>query len=239
MLIAVAVNIKTNTIGVKMFNHIDHGFVFEDLPAEITDIGRIYTTPTGMKLPSVTTVLNVRDKSGLDEWRKRVGAEEADKILRQAGIRGTAIHQMAEDYVNNKPDWDKDMLPINVYTFNTIKPLLDARLNNIWIQEAPLYSERLSVAGRVDCIAEWDGILSIVDYKTARKPKRLEYIENYLIQESVYAAMFYERTGVPIKQIVTVIAVDHEEPQVFVEQPMNHLHKFLDLRKKFKKMHSF
>jgi ATP-dependent helicase/DNAse subunit B len=107
-------------------------------------------------------------------------------------------------------------------------------MDSIWMQEAPLYSERLSVAGRVDCIAEWDGVLSIIDYKTSRRPKKIEYVQGYFIQESVYAACFFERTGVPIKQIVTVIAVDDNEPQVFIEQTMNHLHKFVALREKYR-----
>ena len=154
--------------------------------------------------------------------------------MNQAALRGTAVHQLAEDYVNNAVDWNKGAMPANLFTFNTIKPLLDQRLDNVWIQEAPLYSERLSVAGRVDCIAEWDGQLSIIDYKTSRRPKKLEYVQSYFIQESVYAAMFFERTGVPIKQIVTVIAVDDNDPQVYIEKPMDHLHKFIALRKKYK-----
>lgn len=221
-----------------MFTHVDHGHVFEELSAKLTDIGRLYTTPSGQVLPSVTTVLGVQDKSGLDAWRKRVGDAEANRVMNQAAVRGTAVHQLAEDYVNNKEDWKAGAMPANLFTFNTIKSLLDERLDNVWIQEAPLYSERLSVAGRVDCIAEWDGQLSIIDYKTSRRPKKVEYVEGYFIQESVYAAMFFERTGVPIKQIVTVIAVDDNDPQVFIEKPMNHLHKFIELRKKYKSIHN-
>lgn len=221
-----------------MFKHVDHGHIFEELSAEITDKGRLYTTPSGAILPSVTTVLGVQDKSGLDAWRKRVGEAEANRVMVQAGARGTAVHQLAEDYVNNKEDWKAGAMPANLFTFNTIKPLLDQRLDNVWIQEAPLYSERLSVAGRVDCIAEWDGQLSIIDYKTSKRPKKLEYVQSYFIQEAVYAAMFFERTGVPIKQIVTVIAVDDNDPQVFIEKPMDHLHKFIELRKKFKSIHN-
>ena len=217
-----------------MFNHVDHGYTLTELEADTTDNGRFYTTPSGEILPSITTVLSVQNKSGLDAWRKRVGEEEANRVMNQAALRGTAVHQLAEDYVNNEKDWKKGAMPANLFTFNTIKPLLDKHLNNVWIQEAPLYSERLSVAGRVDCIAEWDGVLSIIDYKTSKRPKPRKYVESYFIQEAAYAAMFYERTGVPIKQIVTVIAVDDNEPQVFVEKTMDHLHKFVSLRAKFK-----
>jgi genome maintenance exonuclease 1 len=217
-----------------MFNHVDHGFTLEELEADTTENGRFYTTPSGEILPSITTVLSVQNKSGLDAWRKRVGEEEANRVMNQAALRGTAVHQLAEDYVNNEKDWKKGAMPANLFTFNTIKPLLDKRLNNVWIQEAPLYSERLSVAGRVDCIAEWDGVLSIIDYKTSKRPKKREYVESYFIQEAAYAAMFLERTGVPIKQIVTVIAVDDNEPQVYIEKAIEHLPKFIELRKKFK-----
>jgi len=217
-----------------MFNHVDHGFTLEELEADTTENGRFYTTPSGQILPSITTVLSVKNKSGLDAWRKRVGEEEANRVMNQAALRGTAVHQLAEDYVNNEKDWKKGAMPANLFTFNTIKPLLDKHLNNVWIQEAPLYSERLSVAGRVDCIAEWDGVLSIIDYKTSKRPKKREYVESYFIQEAAYAAMFLERTGVPIKQIVTVIAVDDNEPQVYIEKAIEHLPKFIELRKKFK-----
>ena len=217
-----------------MFNHVDHGFTLEELEADTTENGRFYTTPSGQILPSITTVLSVKNKSGLDAWRKRVGEEEANRVMNQAALRGTAVHQLAEDYVNNESDWKKGAMPANLFTFNTIKPLLDKHLNNVWIQEAPLYSEKLSVAGRVDCIAEWDGVLSIIDYKTSKRPKKREYVESYFIQEAAYAAMFLERTGVPIKQIVTVIAVDDNEPQVYNEKAIDHLPKFIELRKKFK-----
>jgi len=176
----------------------------------------------------------MQDKSGLDDWIKRVGEDEAKRITLQAGRRGTAVHDLAEKYVNNDVNWKRGAMPANLFTFNTVKTVLDKHLDNIWTQEAALYSERLSVAGRVDCIAEWDGVLSIVDYKTSRRPKQREYVEGYFIQESVYAACFFEMTGVPVKQIVTVIAVDDSEPQVFVEKAMDHLHKFVVLRQRFK-----
>jgi hypothetical protein len=217
-----------------MFTHVDHGFVLQELTADTSDKGRFYTTPSGAVLPSVTTVLSMQDKTGLDEWVKRVGEDEAKRITLQAGRRGTAVHDLAEKYVNNDVNWKRGAMPANLFTFNTVKPVLDKHLNNIWTQEAALYSERLSVAGRVDCIGEWDGVLSILDYKTSRRPKQKEHVEGYFIQESVYAACFFEMTGVPIKQIVTVIAVDDSEPQVFVEKAIDHLHKFVVLRQRFK-----
>lgn len=217
-----------------MFNHVDHGFVLQELTADTSDKGRFYTTPSGSVLPSVTTILSMQDKTGIDDWIKRIGEDEAKRIMLQASKRGTAVHDLAEKYVNNDENWKRGAMPANLFTFNTIKPVLDKHLNNIWTQEAALYSERLSVAGRVDCIGEWDGVLSIVDYKTSRRPKQKEYIEGYFIQESVYAACFFEMTRVPIKQIVTVIAVDDSEPQVFIEKAIDHLHKFVALRQRFR-----
>ena len=111
--------------------------------------------------------------------------------------------------------------------------MLDANLDNIWFQEAPLYSDYIKVAGRVDLIAEWEGKLSIIDFKTSRKPKKREWIKNYFMQESFYAVAFEERTKKPIKQLVTIVMVDDDSPQVFVESRDDHIHDFILLRKKY------
>lgn len=222
-----------------MFNHVEMKEPLRELEAKTTKAGRVYETPSGKRYPSITTVLSLLSRDSIMAWRKRVGEEEANRISTQAGTRGTAVHKLAEDYVNNDPEWSKKAMPANLFTFNTIKPLLDKHLNNVWIQEAPLYSDRLEIAGRVDCIAEWDGELAIIDYKTSRRPKKLENIQNYLIQESVYAACFYELTGVPIRKIVTLIAVDDSEPQVFVDTPFKHLPKFMEVREQFRRERGF
>jgi genome maintenance exonuclease 1 len=146
-----------------MFNHGDHGFLLQELTAVTSDRGRFYTTPSGAVLPSVTTILSMQDKSGIDDWVKRVGEDEAKRIMLQASTRGTAVHDLAEKYVNNDLNWKRGAMPANLFTFNTIKPVLDKHLDNVWTQEAALYSERLSVAGCVDCIGEWDRVLSVVD----------------------------------------------------------------------------
>ena len=116
-----------------MFNHVDHGFTLEELEADTTENGRFYTTPSGQILPSITTVLSVKNKSGLDAWRKRVGEEEANRVMNQASLRGTAVHQLAEDYVNNEKDWSKGAMPANLFTFNTIKPLCLTSRSTVWI----------------------------------------------------------------------------------------------------------
>lgn len=222
-----------------MFTHIDHGFELPVLTRETTEQGRKYFTPEGKTYPSVTTVLGIQNKAGLEAWKKRVGEEEAQKISTQASIRGTAVHQLAEDYLNNKEDWSKDAMPANLFSFNQIKNILDERVDNVWMQEQFLYSDYLEVAGQVDCVAEFDGKLSIIDFKTSRKPKKKEWIKGYFMQESVYAVAFEERTGKPITQLVTIITVDGEDPQVFVEHRDNHVKDFMELRIDFKKLKGY
>jgi genome maintenance exonuclease 1 len=173
------------------------------------------------------------EKDGLEKWKKSVGEEQAAKIVTQAGIRGTEVHLIAEEYIDNKPDYAVGKMPSNMFTFNQIKPLLDKHLDNIWFQEAPLYSHFIRVAGRVDLVAEWNGKLSIIDFKTSRKPKKREWITNYFMQESFYAVAFEERIGKPIKQLVTIVAVDGDDPQVFIENRDDHIHNFIALRKKY------
>ena len=220
-----------------MFNHVDHGIVLEPLGCDTTPTGRFYFPPSGEKFPSVTTVLGVQDKSGLLAWRARVGEEEAKRISVQAANRGSDVHLIAENYLNNEADYGKGRMPINLMTFNTLKPVLDARVDNIYFQEAPLYSRKIRTAGRVDLIAEFDGQLSIIDFKTSRKPKKAEWITGYFCQEAFYAAAFFELTGIPIRQIVTLVMVDDDQPQIFVEQPLKWLPQFLELRKKYQQIH--
>jgi genome maintenance exonuclease 1 len=179
-----------------MFTHVDHGIVLPTLTRQTTESGRKYFTPDGNAYPSITTVLSILGKEEIIAWRKRVGEEEANKVSRQASTRGTAVHKLAEDYVDNKPDWKGKHMPSNIATFNTLRPVLDARLNNIWMQEVFLYSDRLKTAGQVDCIGEWDGVLSIIDFKTSKRVKKEEDITNYFIQMCFYAAAFLERTGI-------------------------------------------
>jgi genome maintenance exonuclease 1 len=221
----------------KNFNHVEHGINLEALGCDTTPAGRFYYPPSGEKFPSVTTVLGVQDKSGLEAWRKRVGEEEAKRISIQAANRGSDVHLIAENYLNNLKDYGKGRMPVNVMTFNTLKPILDSRVDNIYFQEAPLYSRKIKTAGRVDLIAEFDGKLSIIDFKTSKKLKEAKWIEGYFMQESFYAAAFYELTQIPIKQIVTLIMVDDEKPQVFIEQPLKWLPQFIQLRNKYQRLH--
>ena len=218
-----------------MFNHVEHDVVLPKLTRKTTEAGRRYFTPDGAAYPSITTVLGILSKQGIIDWRKRVGEAEANRISTQAATRGTAVHKLAEDYIDNVEGWSKGAMPANIAQFNDLKTILDKRLDNVWFQEEFLYSDRLKCAGQVDCIAEFDGQLSIVDFKTSRKPKKEEWITSYFIQASFYAAAFYERTGIPIKQGVILITVDGSEPQVFKVNTYDYLEHFLKVRKEYKK----
>ena len=199
-----------------MFIHEPIDLGYNDLKTVTKESGRKYTTPKG-DYPSITTILGKKGKDAIIAWRNRIGHEEANKISRQASGRGTAVHAVCENYVNNDPNWKKDLMPNILFDFNRIKDILDTRIGVVYGQELPLYSDHLGVAGRVDCVAEFDGKISIIDYKTSRKTKKKEWIDSYFMQECFYAIAWEERTGIPITQLVTIISVDNAEPQVFIE----------------------
>jgi hypothetical protein len=191
---------------------------FYELESETTENGRHYITPEGIRLPSVTTVLGRKlDKTGLMEWRARVGEEEANKISTQAANRGTAIHLIAEKYLLNQDTYPPKTMPANMDTFKKIQNILDKHVYEINALEAPLYSYKLNTAGRTDCVATWDGVPTIIDFKTSRNIKKEEHIEGYFLQATAYSIMFEELTGVHIPQFAIIIAVDNEEPQVFLK----------------------
>lgn len=220
-----------------MFTHVEHGIVLPKLTRETTESGRKYFTPEGNAYPSITTVLSILSKQAIMEWRKRVGEEEANKISRQASTRGTAVHSLAENYLNNNEDWNKGAMPANLASFNDIRPILDEHIDNVWMQEQFLYSDKLKCAGQVDCIAEYDNKLSIIDFKTSRRVKKKEDITSYFIQMAFYAAAFYERTGIPIRQGVIIMSVDGNEPLVFKENTYDYLEHFQSVRKKYKEIY--
>jgi len=209
----------------------------ESLSRETIEGKRYYVTPDGKKYPSVTTVASFSTAKQIKQWRERVGQEKATRISTQASVRGTAVHKLCEDYINNVEDYTKGHMPANIESFNTLKPVLNEKIDNVVMQEAPLYSHYLKVGGQVDCIAEWDGKLSIIDFKTSRKIKKKEWIGNYFMQCSAYAVMYEELTKVPIQQIVIVIAVDNESPQIFIEKRDDHIWKFVDIRKEYERVY--
>ena len=184
---------------------------------------RHYETPNG-SYPSITTVLSIRNKEGIHEWRKRVGNEEANRITKRAVTRGTHFHSLLEQYFLNEID-DLDTFcatalsknPAVWYLFLEAVQVLEKKINNIYCIEDYLYSDEYKVAGAVDMIAEYDGVVSVIDYKTSNSDKKEEWIENYFIQGTAYAKMFTERTGIPCSQLVIFIMPDSGVPQIFTK----------------------
>lgn len=195
---------------------------------------RRYLTPTGVKYPSITTILSAKSKPFIDAWRKRVGDEEADRIGRVASLRGTKIHALCEDVLNNIDIEDKvdSMNYIDKQMFQNFRPLLNG-IGLIRSIESKLYSDHLRVAGQVDCVAEYNGVNSIIDFKTSKRIKTKSQCEGYFIQCTAYAIMFEERTGIPISQIVILMAVEGEEPIEFIEKRDNYVAKLMDARDAF------
>ena len=207
----------------RIFEHVKLPQLQFDLTAETTDSGRLYTTPEGNKYKSITTVLSNYNKQHIMEWRKAVGEEEANRVAARAAGRGTALHTLCERYIDNQQPFDEKTMPHVKAMFNSVKPVIDSRVGKVYVQEVPLYSDHLRLAGRVDLIAEFDGILSIIDFKTSSRVKTAEDIKDYFEQESAYAIMFEERTGIPIVNLVTIMAVENaKEPLVFKEHRDNH-----------------
>ena len=204
-----------------MFNHLN--VELPDITATTTDGVRLYETPEGNHYPSITTVLSVRDKGGLIEWRKRVGEKTANYIAGKAAARGTKVHHMCEDYLNNEniDHHKKDFLPFCL--FGQLKEKVLRNIDNIHAQEAGLYSDKYKVAGRVDCIAEYNGVLSIIDFKTSTKERSDEWNENYYIQCSAYAEMYGERTNTEIDQIIILCVTEDGTVQEFVKDKKEYL----------------
>lgn len=201
-----------------------------DLTTETINGKRFYRTPEGLLYPSVTTITSQHGKDKILEWRKRVGEAEANKVSAKASGRGTRVHKLCENYLNNDMEYSKDTMPDALVMFKSIQPLIDNYIDNIHALEVPLYSNHLKVAGRVDCIAEFDGKLSVIDFKTASKPKEEKWILNYFMQCSAYAVMYEERTGISVPRIVVMIAVDSEQPQIFVKKRDEYIQDFIKYR---------
>jgi len=205
------------------------GVKLAEIKATNVDGVRLYETPEGNKYPSMTTVLSVRNKQGLVEWRKRVGEEVANYIARTAAARGTAVHHMCEDYINNMSwnyplDWAKHKKNFLPYTlFKQLRNSVLQKVNNIYAQECGLYSDKYRVAGRVDCVAEYNGIPTIIDFKTSTKERTDEWNESYYIQATGYAEMFEERTGIEIKQIAILVVTADGVVQEFVKDKTEYL----------------
>ena len=201
----------------KKFNHVRE-ISLKDIPTENIKGKRYYIVDDDIKYPSITTVMSTLQSKvkGLTDWRNKVGEKEANKISTQAARKGTVVHEIIEQYLDNKLD-ERRLNPIAVESFRNIQPWLDKYVNDIYMQEASLWSQHLKVAGRVDCVGHFDGKPAIIDFKTARKPKKKEWISDYFMQSCGYSIMWEERTGIPITRLVIMIAPTGSDPQIFVE----------------------
>jgi genome maintenance exonuclease 1 len=211
-------------------------FIHHDLPKLERDTApdgtRVYKTPSGRAYPSVTTVTGLHSAKGIAEWRKRVGEVEANKISGRASARGTRIHSLCESYLRGEPTYP-DIFDAEM--FGSITDWL-SDINNIHALEDPLYSDFLQVAGTVDCIAEFQGKLSVIDFKTSSKPKDRDDIHSYFMQTAAYAVAFEERTGIPIGRLVIIMAVDNDDPRLFIEKRDNWIGGFRKLRLDYKNL---
>ena len=194
-----------------MFTHVD--CELPKLKRKNIDGARYYTV-NGRPMVSITSVTSWYNKQIFIDWRKRIGEDEANRITKRATSRGTATHSLIENHLLNKEvEFDK---PSPKMLFLQSKETLK-NINNIYALEESLYSEELGVAGTVDCIAEYNGELSIIDFKTAEKPNPRAWIENYFVQAAAYACMFFERTGIPVKKLVIIMTCENGDVTVYEE----------------------
>lgn len=214
-----------------------------DCPVKETESGRFYY-PFGLDktgFPSVTTVLgktqSKEKQKSLEEWRANF--PNADEFTAKAARRGTILHEQAELFLMN----EFDKLKIRNKHLNQVVPVLNERVNNIRCIEAPLFSTQQKIAGRVDLIADFDEILSVIDFKTSSRLKDEEEIEDYYIQETAYAMMYEERYGELPKYLVTIMAFDNymypydlgKKAQVFIKQTEDYIPKVIQRIQEFYK----
>jgi len=198
-----------------MFNHVDLNL--EPLKRETIDGVRYYSIPDVeelIKLVSITSITSHFNKQIFLDWRKRVGDVEADKITKAATKRGTDMHTLTEYYLKN--DDLPEVPPISEFLFKIAKTELN-KIDNIRTLEGALYSKQLGIAGTVDCIAEYNGELAIIDFKTSKKPKPREWIEHYFVQAMAYGCMLYEMREIPVKKLVIIMACENGECVVYEE----------------------
>ena len=200
-----------------MFTHSDVPFV----PVERETIDgvryyKVFGTEELVKMPSITSVISWRNRNKFKAWRKKVGEEVANNITRKATHRGTDAHTLIEEYLNNSETFS-DVLPLSQFLFKQAKPELN-KIDNILCQETALYSTQLGIAGSVDCVAEFDGELAVIDFKTSAKPKPREWIEDYFVQCAAYACMLYEMKGIMVKKFVIIMTCEDGECVVYEER---------------------
>jgi len=195
-----------------MFNHIE--IDYPQLERETIDGVRYYDTPDGQKLVSITSVISHYNREIFREWRAKVGNDEANKITKAATSRGTDMHTLVENYLLNQEL--PEVQPLSDFLFKQAKSDLN-KIDNIHAIEQSLFSKELGVAGTVDCIAEYEGELAVIDFKTSKKPKPKKWIEHYFVQCAAYACMLYEMTGIIVKKFVIIMSCEDGECVVYEE----------------------
>jgi len=205
------------------FKHVD--IDIPTLDRQTIDGVRYYDAPDGQKLVSVTSVISHIKREFFRKWRERVGEEEANKITKKATSRGTDMHTLAENYLLNQEL--PEVQPLSQFLFSQAKPKLD-EIDNIHAIEQSLYSLQLGIAGTVDCIAEHNGELAIIDFKTSKKPKPREWIDDYFVQCAAYACMLFELTGIIVKKFVIIMSCEDGECVVYEERDKGKYIQLLD-----------
>jgi len=193
-----------------MFNHIE--IDYPQLERETIDGVRYYDTPDGQKLVSITSVISHYNREIFREWRAKIGNDEANKITKAATSRGTDMHTLVENYLLNQEL--PEVQPLSDLLFKQSKPYLN-KIDNIHAIEQSLFSKELGVAGTVDCIAEYEGELAVIDFKTSKKPKPEKWIEHYFVQCAAYACMLYEMTGIIVKKFVIIMSCEDGDCVVY------------------------
>ena len=215
-----------------MFKHLETEL--PSLSRETIDGVRYYDTPD-QKLVSITSVISFFNRDKFAKWRKRVGEEKANEITRKATSRGTDMHTLTEHYLKNE---DLPVVkPLPDFLFKIAKPELN-KIDNIHTLEGSLYSKELGVAGTVDCIAEYDGELAIIDFKTSAKPKPRDWIDGYFVQCAAYACMYYELTGIPVKKFVIIMSCENGDCVVYKEyNKMKYMNMLVSYIRNFLEFH--
>ena len=200
-----------------MFNHVPA--LLPPLERETVDGVRYYKVPNQddfIKLVSITSVTSFWNREKFVKWRKKIGEEKANEITRKATSRGTDTHTLIEHYLLNEETLP-EVQPISDFLYKIAKPTLN-RIDNIHALEGSLYSKELGVAGTVDCIAEYEGELAVIDFKTSKYPKPRDWIDGYFVQAAAYACMYYELTGVSVKKLVIIMTCEDGECVVYEER---------------------
>lgn len=212
-------------------------FEFPELVVHTHEGMRFYEAPDGNKYPSITTVLGKQPgkQKGLREWRERIGEEQARIVSGKAARRGTAFHNICEDYLNGMEDitHHKDKNFLAYCMFGEMKSYLDTRINKVVLQEQSMYSPKYKVAGRCDFIGVYNSTLAVVDFKTTTTPKKEEWIEDYFIQCAAYASMYEEHTGICVDDIVIMMVAEDGQVQIFEKKTLDYVEKLETMMDQF------